>query len=227
MKLSFPLSPIRVLALGALLVGTTECSVSERVQEHPGSQSTATSKEVLRQNLAYEQVLFRLNFMDEARLNGQDILFVRQADDFTSQQQSQLQAALQAGKLPLRLRMRIFVRNPSTETIQLQQLGYQLRLDGRSLASGVTGANTELQPSDIVTLPVDLDINLTPDLMRGRTPAVFGAGLTDFTTKNRRLTMYIRPTYVNPAGRISRTTSYEPIDLVTVKAPKPEKAPKL
>ena len=81
-----------MLALGLLLVGTTQCSVSEQVKDKPtGKNASAEALE----NEAYTLVQYRLNFVDEAKLGGQDILFVRQAADIESAQQTQLQTALQ------------------------------------------------------------------------------------------------------------------------------------
>ncbi|MBC8084164.1 MAG: hypothetical protein H7Z21_13235, partial [Hymenobacter sp.] len=119
MKISPLLFPGRALALGTLFLATTACSVSDRVQESPSQKA---SRGTAPNTSAAEQVQYRLNFMDEARLGGQDILFVRQAADFTSPQQTKLQTALEAGNLPLKLRMRNFARNSSPENLQLQQL---------------------------------------------------------------------------------------------------------
>ncbi|ALW86548.1 hypothetical protein AUC43_16545 [Hymenobacter sedentarius] len=209
--------PLRALALGALLVGTSQCSVSDQVKESPSSRKSNLSTEA-QETLAYDQIQYRLNFMDEAKLGGQDILFVRQASDFTPAQQAKLQTALQAGNLPLRLRMRVYARNSSQVTLQLKQLDYQLFLDGRELTKGSTGANTALESSAIVTLPVDVDLKLTPALLNGSTPAAFAAGLADFTGSARRLTMRIRPTYVSASGRVTPVGDFQPAELVTRKA---------
>lgn len=214
MKSTSYLFPARVLALGALLATTTQCSVSEQVKESPSSKS-ATAEE--RENQAYSQIQYRLNFMDEARLGGQDILFVRQASDLTPPQQAKLQTALQAKNLPLKLRMRIFARNPSPVALQLKQLDYQVLLDGRELTSGVTGANTELESSAIITLPVAVDLNVPADRLSGSTPAAFATNLADFGGSARRLTMRIRPVYTSVSGRVAQPTDFQPIELVTAK----------
>ncbi len=214
MKISFLIFPARALVLGSLLIATTQCSVSEQVKESPsGKGVSAEAREVQ----AYGQMQYRLNFMDEAKLGGQDILFVRQAADLTSAQQGKLQAALQAGNLPLHLAMRVYARNPSAETLQLKQLDYQLLLDGRQLTAGTTGLNTALESSAIETLPVAVDLNVPADRLSGSTPAAFAAGLTDFTGAGRRLTMRIRPQYVSATGRPMPPTDFQPIELVTAK----------
>ncbi|GAC1597674.1 MAG: hypothetical protein NVS3B25_22910 [Hymenobacter sp.] len=123
--------------MSALLAGPTACSVSEQVNDSPGGKS-GLSADQLKEAKAYELMEYRLNFVDEARLAGQDILFVRQPTDLTAPQQAKLQTALQAGNLPLRLRLRIFARNPSKENLQLKQLDYQVLLDGRELTTGST-----------------------------------------------------------------------------------------
>ena len=216
MKLSPTLLfPVRALALGTLLIATTQCSVSEQVKDAP-SGSTPGAVEA-RQNLVYGQVQYRLNFMDEAKLGGQDILFARSTTDFTSPQQAKLQTALQTGNLPLHLKMRVYARNPSTENLQLKQLDYKLMLDGKELTAGTTGLNTALEASAIETLPVTVDINVTPAKLSGSTPAAFAAGLADFTGSNRRLTMTIRPMYVSATGRQSQPTDFMPVELVTAK----------
>ena len=214
MKLSSPLITARRLALGALLFSTASCSVSEQVKDSPSGKSA--SSEAL-ENKAYELVQFRLNFMDEARLGGQDILFVRQAADLTSAQQAKLQAALKAGTLPLRLRMRVYARNASKQNIQLKQLDYQLLLDGRELAAGRTGTDLELESSAIETLPVAVDLNVPADRVAGSTPAAFAANLADFTGSARRLTMRIRPTFVGADGRVKQPADFQAIELVTAK----------
>jgi hypothetical protein len=188
--------------------------VSEQVKDSP-SDKTVTAE--ARENQAYGQMQYRLNFMDEAKLGGQDILFVRQANDLTSAQQAQLQTALKKGKLPLQLKMRVYARNPSPENLQLKQLDYKLLLDGKELTAGTTSPNTTLEASAIETLPVTVDLNVKPSLLNGSTPAAFASGLTDFTSANRRLTMTIRPIYVSTTGRQSQLTNFQPIELVTVK----------
>jgi hypothetical protein len=224
MKLLTPLFPVRFLALGAFLLATASCSVSEQVKDAPSTGTANTGrppaqspKEIERENKSYEQVLYRLNFVDEARLGGQDILFVRQASDLTSPQQAKLQAALQSGALPLKMRMRVYARNSSKENIQLKQLDYQLLLDGKEWLSGRTGAAVDIEPSSIVTLPVNVDMNLTPAMLKGSTPAAFAAGLADFTGTNRRLTMVIRPSYESTTGRVTKNDDYQPIELITAK----------
>lgn len=216
MKSSFFLLPVRSLALSALLFAAASCSVSDQVKESPNSKKSNISAEA-KENQAFDQMQFRLNFMDEARLGGQDILFVRQAADLTSGQQTKLQTALQSNNLPLKLRMRIYARNPSPINLQLKQLDYQLLLDGRELTKGVTGLNTELEPSGIVTLPVAVDMNVPAALVSGSTPAAFAVNLADFTGSGRRLTMRIRPTYVSTSGRVAPQTEFQPIELVTAK----------
>ena len=210
------LYPVRAAALGILLVATTQCSVSDKVKESPNAKKSNLSAQAL-ENQAFDQMQFRLNFMDEARLGGQDILFVRQATDLTSAQQAKLQTALQANNLPLKLRMRIYARNPSTVNLQLKQLEYQVMLDGRELTKGVTGVNEELEPSAIITLPVNVDLNVPTALLSGSTPAAFAANLADFTGSGRRLTMRIRPTYASISGRVAPQADFQPIELVTKK----------
>ncbi|MBF9223596.1 hypothetical protein [Hymenobacter ruricola] len=214
MKFSSLLFPARALALGGLLFATAECSVSEQVKDKPSGKNV--SAEAL-ENEAYALMQYRLNFVDEAKLGGQDILFVRQAADIASPQQEQLQAALKKGNLPLHLKMRVYAKNPSATSVQLKQLDYQLLLDGKELTTGTTGQNLQLEASAIETLPIAIDMNVKPAQLSGSTPAAFAAGFTDFTAANRRLTMRIRPVYVGASGRQVPPTDFETIQLVTAK----------
>ena len=114
--------------------------------------------------------------------------------------------------------MRVYARNPSTENLHLKQLDYKLILNGKELTSGTTGLNTALEASASETLPVTIDMNVTPAKLNGSTPAAFAAGLADFTGINRRrLTMSIRPVYVSATGHQSQLTDFTPIELVTAK----------
>ena len=214
MKISSLLFPARALALGALLIAADSCSVSEQVKDKPTGKNV--SAEAL-ENEAYTLMQYRLNFVDEAKLGGQDILFVRQASDIASPQQAQLQSALAKGNLPLHLKMRVYAKNPSPTTVQLKQLDYKLLLDGKELTNGTTGANTQLEASAIETLPVDIDMNVKPEQLAGSTPAAFAAGFTDFTAANRRLVVQIRPQYVGTNGRQVPATDFMPVELVTKK----------
>ena len=175
------------------------------------------------ENEAYTLMQYRLNFVDEAKLGGQDILFVRQATDIASPQQAQLQAALATGNLPLRLKMRVYARNPSATSVQLKQLDYKLLLDGKELTAGTTGANTQLEASAIETLPITINMNVKADQLSGSTPAAFAAGFTDFTAANRRLMVQIRPQYVGANGRQVPTADFMPAELVTAKRPTAKK----
>jgi hypothetical protein len=214
MKVSSLLSPARALTLGTLLIAAASCSVSEQVKDKPTGKNV--SAEAL-ENEAYTLMQYRLNFVDEAKLGGQDILFVRQASDIASPQQEQLQVTLKKGMLPLHLKMRVYARNPSVTTVQLKQLEYKLLLDGKPLTTGVTGINTELEASAIETLPITVDINVKPAQLAGSTPAAFAAGLTDFTAANRRLMVQIRPMYVGANGRQAPASAFETVQLVTAK----------
>jgi hypothetical protein len=214
MKISSLLFPVRALVLGPLLIAAASCSVSEQVKDKPTGKNV--SAEAL-ENEAYTLVQYRLNFVDEAKLGGQDILFVRQAADIASPQQQQLQTALKKGNLPLHLKMRVYARNPSTTNVQLKQLDYKLLLDGKELTTGTTGLNTELEASAIETLPIDVDMNVKPAQLAGSTPAAFAAGFTDFTAANRRLTVQIRPMYVGANGRQVPASAFETVPLVTTK----------
>ena len=214
MKFSSLLLPARALALGSLLIAAASCSVSEQVKDKPsGKNASAEAME----NEAYTLMQYRLNFVDEAKLGGQDILFVRQASDVSSPNQAKLQAALASGNLPLHLKMRVYARNPSVTSVQLKQLDYKLLLDGKELTAGTTGANTQLEASAIETLPIDIDMNVKPAQLNGSTPAAFAAGFTDFTAANRRLVVQIRPQYVGASGRQVPGIDFMPAELVTKK----------
>ena len=214
MKIPSHLFPVRAPFLGPLLIAAASCSVSEQVKDKPTGKNV--SAEAL-ENEAYTLIQYRLNFVDEAKLGGQDILFVRQAADIASPQQQQLQTALKKGNLPLHLKMRVYARNPSTTNVQLKQLDYKLLLDGKELTAGTTGLNTELEASAIETLPIDVDMNVKPAQLAGSTPAAFAAGFTDFTAANRRLTVQIRPMYVGANGRQVPASAFETVPLVTNK----------
>ncbi|MBJ6109743.1 hypothetical protein JAO73_12015 [Hymenobacter sp. BT523] len=216
MKISSLLFPARALAFGALFFAAGSCSVSEQVKDKPSGKNV--SAEAL-ENEAYTLMQYRLNFVDEAKLGGQDILFVRQAADIASPQQQQLQAALKKGNLPLHLAMRVYAKNPSPTSVQLKQLDYKLLLDGKELTTGSTAANTPLEASAIETLPITVDINVKPAQLAGSTPAAFASGLTDFTAANRRLMVQIRPQYVGATGRQVPAADFMTVDLVTKKKP--------
>ncbi len=215
MKITSLLFPARALAFGGLLLAAASCSVSEQVKDTPTGKAVATE---VQESEAYNRMQYRLNFMDAAKLAGQDILFVRQASDIPAAQQDRLNNALQGGKLPLHLLMRVYARNASSfADVQLKQLDYKLMLDGKEMATGSTGANTALESNAIATLPVMVDLNVTPALLGTRTPAEFASGLADFTAANRRLTMQIRPVYTSTTGRPVPSFNFEPIQLVTAK----------
>jgi hypothetical protein len=215
MKLTSSLQPLRTLTFGTLLLAAaSSCSVSEQVKDKPTGKNV--SAEAL-ENEAYTLMQYRLNFVDEAKLGGQDILFVRQASDIASAQQAQLQTALKKGNLPLQLKMRVYARNASPTNVQLKQLDYKILLDGKELTAGTTGLNAQLEASAIETLPIDVTMNVKPAQLAGSTPAAFAAGFTDFTAANRRLTVQIRPMYVGASGRQVPATAFETVQLVTAK----------
>lgn len=214
MKISSLLLLTRFFTLGTLLIAANACSVSEQVKDKPTGKNVSAEA---RENEAYTLMQYRLNFVDEAKLGGQDILFVRQASDVSSAQQAQLQTALAAGNLPLHLKMRVYARNPSVTSVQLKQLDYKLLFDGKELTAGSTGVNTQLEASAIETLPINIDMNVRADQLSNSTPAAFAAGFTDFTAANRRLMVQIRPLYVGANGRQVPAANFMPAELVTAK----------
>jgi hypothetical protein len=215
----------RTLALGLLLLATTQCGMRETISERPGGTRTteasrpAVSPRVERKETrASERIGFGMNLVDDARLADVDIRAIRQAADLSADQQAKLQAAQQSSVVPLRLSLRVYARNPTNAAYKVSMVAYEVRIDDQAVASGTTGTSMVLDPHSIVTLPIVVAANVAPALT-GTTAAAFASGLTDLSGTPPRLTLRVLPTFISPEGHLSQPAEFVVVPIVGPKSP--------
>lgn len=219
MKLIIPANAIPALALGALLLATASCSVSEQRQEGGKFPVTSTiapppppsQRQQLKAVRTFAKTTFRLVALDEAQLAGLDVQ--PRGAALPAGQLSQLKAAAgRTDNVPLRLRLRLEARNPGRDKVLLNQLEYVVLVDSREVASGSTDDGLEIGPRSTLSIPLTINADVREALTTGLTAEALASALGTWNHKPARFSVQVRPTFQNAAGRAFRTTDFEPIE---------------
>ncbi|MDF7815426.1 LEA type 2 family protein [Hymenobacter sp. YC55] len=189
----------RVAAGFLLVLGLSQCGISEQVQ----------------QAKAFKNAEFRLSSVEQATVAGIDVTQIRQPGDLSTGDRARLAVAYASGNLPLRMRVNLEIRNPNSEMAALNELDYIALLDGKQVATGRTTERIEVAPNGGVAItPVTLESNLREAMgeQSGEALANLALGLADRDRQPLRLTMRIRPTFITSSGRRIAPAGYVNVD---------------
>lgn len=214
----------RIALLGTCLVAALAgCSVGEQKQDVVKYPSTEAPAPSLRQQTkavrTYAKTTFRLAGLDEAQLGGFQVSTHDANAVLTPAQVAQLaDAARGSAEVPLRLRLRLEARNPNRENMLLNELEYQVMVDNREVARGTTDNVLEVKGRNTLSIPLTVTANVHDALGAGLKPERLASAINTWNRQPARLSVRVRPTFQNSAGRAFRTTDFEPIQaLLTVK----------
>ena len=198
MKTAFLLSRIATLSyLGLLLCAS--CTRRETRQEKGPSREPE----------------FRVRAVEEASLNGLNVLPLRVPADLDLPRRNQIIAGYVNKQLPLRVRLQLNAYNPGLENVVLAGLDYSVLLDGRPLGTSRLISSISLPAGDSVQVPLTFEFNTYKFLGDDAMPALRNFALGFGDPRRQRLTVRVRPLLRSPRSHVSQANRYsEPVVMV-------------
>ena len=149
---------------------------------------------------------FRVRAVEEASLNGLDVLPLRVPADMDLARRNQIIAGYVNKQLPLRARVQLNVYNPGLEIVGLAGIDYTVLIDGRPLGKSRQLTDLQLPAGDSVRVPVAFEFNTYNYLGEDAMPALRNFALGFGDPHRRRITLVVRPLLRSGRGRISRAS---------------------
>jgi hypothetical protein len=157
---------------------------------------------------------FRVRAVEEASLNGLNVLPLREPADMDLPRRNQIIAGYVNKQLPLRVRLQLNAYNPSLETVVLTGLDYSVLLDGRPLGTSHLVSALSLPAGDSVRVPLSFEFNTYKLLGDDAMPALRNFALGFGDPRRQRLTVRVRPLSRSPKSHVSQANRYsEPVVL--------------
>jgi hypothetical protein len=147
---------------------------------------------------------FKVRAIEEASLNGLDLLPLRVPADMDLPRRNQVIAGYVNKQLPLRIRLQLNAFNPGLENVAIGGLDYIVFLDGRVLGKNRLATDLELPAGDSVRVPLTFEFNTYKYLGEDAMPALrnFALGFGDL--RRQRITLQVRPLLRASKGGISQ-----------------------
>lgn len=149
---------------------------------------------------------FKVRAVEEASLNGLDVLPLRVPADMDLPRRNQIIAGYVNKELPLRIRLQLNAYNPGLENIELAGLDYIVFLDGRVLGKNRLVTSVELPASDSVRVPVAFEFNTYKYLGDDAMPALRNFALGFGDPRRQRITLQVRPLLRSAKGHLSQAS---------------------
>jgi hypothetical protein len=150
---------------------------------------------------------FRVQAVEEASLNGLNVLPLRTPADMDLPRRNQVIAGYVNQQLPLRIRVQVSAFNPSQTTATLAGLDYTVLLDNRPLGKSRLVTQLQLPAGDSVRVPVEFEFNTYKYLGDDALPALRNFALGFGDAQRQRITLQVRPLLRAPKGRLSSPVS--------------------
>jgi hypothetical protein len=175
----------------ALLATMASCAL-------PGASQDAT---------AHHEPEFRVRAVEEASLNGLNVLPLHVPADMDLARRNQVIAGYVNKQLPLRVRVQLNAYNPGSASATITGISYTVMVDGRPLGNGRQVTAVNLPAGDSVRVPLTFEFNTYKFLGEDALPALrnFALGFGDW--QRQRVTVQVRPLLRAPKGHLSSPVS--------------------
>lgn len=192
---------IRFASMAVLLVFllTISCTMREAGQERGPNH----------------EPVFQMRTVEEATLNGLDILPLREPTDMDLAKRNQIIAGYVNKELPLRMRVQLNGYNPGLEAVSVTGLDYTVLVDGRALGTGHLETTLEVPPRDSVQVPLTFEFNTYKYLGSDAMPALRNFALGFGDARRQRVTLRVRPMLRAPKGRTGSVSNSRALGVAT------------
>ena len=151
---------------------------------------------------------FRVRAVEEASLNGLDVLPLREPADMDLPRRNQVIAGYVNKQLPLHMRVQLNAYNPSLENLSVEGLDYTVLLDGRPLGNGRLIQPLEIPAGDSVRVPLTFEFNTYKFLGEDAMPALRNFALGFGDPRRQRITLRVRPVLRSPKNHVSQANRF-------------------
>jgi hypothetical protein len=146
---------------------------------------------------------FRVRTVEEASLNGLNVLPLREPADLDLPRRNQIIAGYVNKQLPLRVRLQLNAYNPSPAPAAITGVVYTVLVDGRALGTGRQTAALSVPAGDSVRVPLTFEFNTYKFLGDDAMPALRNFALGFGDPRRQRVTLQVRPLLRTPKGHLS------------------------
>jgi hypothetical protein len=175
------------LLLGAVLVSTASCAL------HAAGPSA----------LGHREPEFRVSAVEEASLNGLDVLPLRVPADLDLPRRNQIIAGYVNKQLPLHVRLQLNAYNPNPVPTTITDVVYTVMVDGRALGTGRQATAVNVPAGDSVRVPLNFEFNTYKFLGEDAMPALRNFALGFGDARRQRIVLQVRPVLRTPKGHLS------------------------
>jgi hypothetical protein len=188
----FSLRFAQSLLLGAALLTMASCAVHE----------------VSSGALGHREPEFRVRAIEEASLNGLNVLALREPADMDLPRRNQVIAGYVNKQLPLHVRLQLNAYNPNPTPAMITGVSYTVMVDGRALGTGRQATAVSVPAGDSVRVPLTFEFNTYKFLGEDAMPALrnFALGFGDL--RRQRVTLQVRPLLRKPKGYLSTPVAH-------------------
>jgi hypothetical protein len=168
------------------------------------SMASCTFRETGQEKGPNREPVFRMRAVEEATLNGLDVLPLREPADMDLEKRNQIIAGYVNKQLPLRMRVQLSAYNPGLEAAPIASLDYTVLIDGRPLGTGHLETALEVPARDSVQVPLTFEFNTYKFLGNDAMPALRNFALGFGDVRRQRVSLRVRPIMLRaPKGRTS------------------------
>jgi hypothetical protein len=165
--------------------------------------SSCTMRETGQEKGPNREPIFRLRAVEEATLNGLDVLPLREPADMDLPKRNQIIEGYVNKQLPLRMRVQLMAYNPGLEASSITGLDYTVLIDGRALGNGHLVTALVVPARDSVQVPLTFEFNTYKYLGNDAMPALRNFALGFGDARRQRVALRVRPMLRAPRGRTS------------------------
>ena len=169
--------------------------------------ASCTLRETGREPVVQQTPKFRVQAVEEASLNGLDVLPFKEPSDMDLPRRNQVIAGYVNQQLPLRVRVQVSAYNPNKTEATITGFDYTVLVDGRPLGKSRLVASLQLPAGDSVRVPVAFEFNTYKYLGDDALPALRNFALGFGDPHRQRITLQVRPLLRQPKGRLSSPVS--------------------
>ncbi|TVT43699.1 hypothetical protein FNT36_06335 [Hymenobacter setariae] len=170
--------------------------------------ASCTRRETRQEKGPSREPEFRVRTIEEASLNGLNVLPLRVPADLDLPRRNQIIAGYVNKQLPLRVRLQLNAYNPGLENVVLTGLDYAVLLDGRPLGTSRLVSTLSLPAGDSVRVPLTFEFNTYKFLGDDAMPALRNFALGFGDPRRQRLAVRVRPLLRSPRSHISQANRY-------------------
>ncbi|MEJ7558393.1 MAG: LEA type 2 family protein [Pedobacter sp.] len=171
----------RIVLFSLLIIAASSCGINRQAQ----------------QIKALEKCTYKVTSADEITVGGTDVKKLFAGQELNLASLPGLAFGLLRQDVPLKARLNLEIKNPSSEDAAINQFEYKILVNNTDLAEGVVNQEVNVPAGQSTVVPVNMIVNLYPFVSNKKVmdeiAAFVKAGKSGSAEKKGLLTLKIRP----------------------------------